>query len=258
MVLLHGIGSNASSFERLAKHLPEDWTLLAWNAPGYGQSESLSNSEPLPRHYADRLHEFLVALDTGSSVLVGHSLGTLIAVDFAARYPGGVDGLVLIACAQGYGMRAGDPLPASARTRLQDLDRLGPGEFAESRAPRLLAAPDSDVELRKDAIAAMASINRGGYAQAVHMLASGNLSAAAAAVKSPSLVLVGKQDRITPAEQSRNVHIALQRSGSAFDHCYREIENAGHLVHQEKPEMVAAVIAQFVMANVRQPAGECQ
>ena len=36
VVLLHGIGSNALSFEPLINELPKSWRLLAWNAPGYG------------------------------------------------------------------------------------------------------------------------------------------------------------------------------------------------------------------------------
>lgn len=245
LVLLHGIGSNAHSFDRLCDLLPSDWKLVSWNAPGYGRSDPLSGTAPRAWDYANRLHSLVQALDLQRFTLVGHSLGTLIAGEFAFRFPRPLCELVLISCAQGYGKKPEEQLPEKAAARLRSLDELGPQAFARARAPKLLFDPDGQPELRAEAITAMAAIRPGGYAQAVHMLAAGDLAARMRTVQAPCLVMVGSQDRITPPEQSRQIYEALMAGGNETS-CYREIANAGHLAHQEKPDLVAAEIRDFV------------
>ncbi len=245
LVMLHGIGSNFHSFDRLASHLPDDWMLVVWNAPGYGSSKPLAQSRPIARHYSDRLHDLVQSLGLSEFSLAGHSLGTIIAVDYASRFPGDVRQLVLIACAQGYGMGEGEPLPEKAATRLADLTASGPQMFAQQRAPRLLFDPDSNPEIRDEAIAAMSAINPSGYSQAVHLLASGNLSRSARSVNCSSLTIVGEQDVITPPNQSELVHAALKNASAAHAHTFCKIGTAGHLVHQEQPAEVAAEMINF-------------
>ncbi len=249
LVMLHGIGSNAGTFERLCDRLPEDWTLLSWNAPGYGGSAPLPMERPVAADYADRLAALVDALALPGFALLGHSLGTLFAADFAARHPQRVTRLVLMSCAQGYGMAAGDELPEKAAARLRSLERLGPQAFAEERAPNLLHNPATRPDLAADAVAAMAAIDPAGYAQAVHALAAGNLAAAATRIKAPTLVVVGTGDRITPPEQSRRMHEALVSNGREAAAEYLEIDAAGHLVHQEKPGPVGAEITRFLRSD---------
>lgn len=243
-VMLHGIGSNLTSFDRLWTLLPPGSGCLAWNAPGYGTSRPLSNPAPVATDYADALAGVLDRLTDSPVLLIGHSLGTLMATAFAATRPNRVQALILLACAQGYGHPKGT-LDAKSVARLADLDRLGAAEFAAARAPRLLHEPDTKPDLTAQAIAAMAAIDPSGYGQAVHMLATGDLAASAAQVRCPSLVLVGAEDRITPPVQSRRVHAALTRAAPDLTHDYREIPGCGHLVHQEDPGTVAQRIADF-------------
>lgn len=63
VVLLHGIGSNALSFKSLIKELPDSWRLIAWNAPGYGNSEPLKPDWPIAEDYALALKNFLIDLN---------------------------------------------------------------------------------------------------------------------------------------------------------------------------------------------------
>lgn len=246
VIMLHGIGSDASSFDRLLGHLPADWNVVAWNAPGYGGSKPLADPAPDARDYAVRLMEFVEALGIGSMILVGHSLGTLVAAEFTFSHPDRVHGLILMACAQGYGMNKGDALPAKAADRLDALARLGPLEFATQRAPRLMAHPETQPDILADAIDAMSRIERAGYGQAVHALSCGDLVQSAARIAVPSLVLVGLEDKITPPDQSRKTHAALSDCAPDHAHDWAEIENAGHIVHQQRPKTVAAAFSGFV------------
>lgn len=244
LIMLHGIGSNKSSFDALANKLPENWTLIAWDAPGYGMSKHLSSSIPNASDYAARLKSLLDELNISSFLLLGHSLGTLIAARYALLFPKAVKGLILLASAQGYGVTDGR-LPANAQSRLDDFDRLGAKEFARSRADRLIFEPELHPEIKEKTINTMAKINRQGYAQAVYMLASGNLNKDAGQLPISSLVMVGANDVVTPPIQSKNVHRELCNAAPDFPHIYLEIENAGHVVHQQRPNEVATRIIEF-------------
>eukprot|EP01041_Mallomonas_annulata_P016320 gene16320-34132_t len=84
-VLLHGIGSASGSWVAQLDALSASHTVLAWDAPGYGQSEPLPDSQPTPQAYAQRLWAWLDALGFNEPLtLVGHSLGALMATAAAA------------------------------------------------------------------------------------------------------------------------------------------------------------------------------
>ena len=104
VVLLHGIGSNALSFEPLIDELPKSWRLIAWNAPGYGNSEPLKNDWPVAKDYAYALKNFLQNIQLKSPIIVGHSLGALIATSYAASYPEHVSKLLLASPALGLSL----------------------------------------------------------------------------------------------------------------------------------------------------------
>lgn len=246
VVMLHGIGSDATSFNRLLPHLPADWNILAWNAPGYGGSRALSTAEPGATDYAERLEQFVETLGICPLILVGHSLGTLFAAAYAERHPEHITGLVLMACAEGYGINRGEALPDKAADRLAALARMGPQAFAEARAPRLMERPEAQPDVLADAIATMSRINPTGYGQAVHALSKGHLAASLAQLSVASLVLVGRDDVITPPEQSLQAHHALSAHASDLSHDWLELDDAGHIVHQQQPEAVAKALHDFV------------
>lgn len=244
LFMLHGIGSNKSSFDTLADALPQSWNLIAWDAPGYGSSENLSEPTPDAGDYAKKLHSLLSELNHSQTILLGHSLGTLIAARFARNYPRAISGLILLASAQGYGQQKWH-LSNVAQNRLDDLDRLGSDEFARTRAERLMYRPEKQPEIRQTIVNAMAKIKRQGYGQAVHMLAQGDLITDASQLQIPSLVIVGDKDIVTPPVQSQNAHQALSDFSNNLPHIFLEVPDAGHAVHQQNPAEVAARIIEF-------------
>jgi pimeloyl-ACP methyl ester carboxylesterase len=220
---------------------------LAWDAPGYGASQPLTMDWPDAGDYAAVLSRLLAQLEVSRCVLLGHSLGALIAARFALVSPLKVAALVLISPAVGYGTEKGAALPAAVAERLDELDRLGAEKFAAARAPRLLADPGGRPEVLHAVECAMAAIRRPGYDQAARMLAGGRLFDDAAAIQVSTAVLVGSQDLITPPASARRVFDALQ--GRPQRHAYREIANAGHAVCQEQPAEIARAIVEFVEAR---------
>lgn len=245
LVALHGIGSEARAFDPLAAALP-GWRVLAWEAPGYGPTEALPIDWPTAPDYAVALTAFLDARGVERVHLLGHSLGTLIGAAFAKAHPARALTLTLASCAQGGGAAPGH-LPEKQAARLDDLRRLGASEFARTRAPRLVFQPEANPDLVAKVTEGMAKIKLPGYAQAVRMLASGNLSADCAVLTVPTAVIVGAEDVVTPPAQSQAAHAALP---AAHRGALTLIRGAGHALHQQAPAALAKAILDHAAKGV--------
>lgn len=198
LVLLHGIGSNAQSWEAQISVFASHYRVIAWNAPGYALSDALPKAMAAnPTSYANALKILLDHAGVKQVVMVGHSLGALVAARFALLYPAALEKLILSAPASGYNCKTGDIWPETLQTRLDDIARLGPKGLAESRAARTLtpAATASLITRAKDA---MASVSIQGYQDAVGLLASGHLKQDLSNLTLPFSVMCGTSDQTTP------------------------------------------------------------
>jgi abhydrolase domain-containing protein 6 len=97
VVLLHGFGASADSWNRFAKQLTRRYQVIAPDQPGWGASTRIESASYGYPAQVERLHQFLSALGLKRVHLVGHSIGGFIASAYAARYPDEVITLGLIA-----------------------------------------------------------------------------------------------------------------------------------------------------------------
>jgi pimeloyl-ACP methyl ester carboxylesterase len=241
IVLLHGVGSNASSFAPLMEVLDPALDIYAWDAPGYGASQPLAMESPHPSDYADALAGVLDALDISRVVLVGHSLGSLFAGSFAATRQARVTALALLSPALGYRVATGAALPPNVQSRIDDIGRLGPEAFAAGRAARLVYMPEKKPDVLARVRSAMAALNKTGYAQAVRALGHGDLLADATRITAPTCVAIGAEDAVTPPAGARELHAALKNPLN-----YQEIAATGHALPQEAPIAVARLLEELV------------
>ena len=245
LVLLHGIGSNGGSFTPLLPHLPRNLRVIAWNAPGYGGSTPLTKDWPQAQDYAGALVMFLDRLGIARCMLLGHSLGALMAASFAAAAADRVQHLTLAAPAIGHGVPPGEVLSAPAQARIDDLHCLGAPAFAEARAARLVHRPEAHPDALALVTAAMSQVSMPGYGQAARMLASGRLLDDAERLWVPTDVIVGTEDRITPPEGARRVHAVLHGQAQGQ---YTELPGLGHALYQQDPTRFAQAIRTTVAA----------
>lgn len=99
ILLLHGLASNARIWELTAPHLAsQGWRVIAPDLRGHGQTDKPEGSYGFDQYRAD-LAALLGALELRRPVLVGHSWGASVVVDYAAHYPVGPlspKGIVLV------------------------------------------------------------------------------------------------------------------------------------------------------------------
>jgi pimeloyl-ACP methyl ester carboxylesterase len=234
-VLLHGISSGAASWLHVADRVAERAHVIAWEAPGYGESTPLAAGAPGAHDYAQRLHELLQALEVYRCVLVGHSLGALMA-DAFVRGPaaGRVQRLVLISPATGYGAPGQAAAQARVRQQRRDaLQQLGVAGIAERIDQRLLS-PAADEAQRQWVRWNAARLQPQGYLQAVELLCGGRLGAGAKSAV-PVEVHCGDADLVTPPPACAELAARLGAT------C-RPIEGAGHASPTEQPDAVAQLL----------------
>lgn len=233
VVCLHGIGSGAASWIDTAALLASQARVIAWEAPGYGESTPLEPAAPSAADYAARLSALLDALGIESCVLVGHSLGAITAAS-AARSDKRIRRLVLVSPAIGYGAPSRAEARAKVRTeRLATLDQLGIAGMAAKRAGRLVSDNASE-HARQWVRWNMARLNDHGYRQAVELLCNADLLADLPPPM-PVRVACGALDVVTPpascAEVARQCGVPLEL-----------LDDAGHAGYVEQPQAVATLL----------------
>ena len=232
LLLLHGIGASSASWLYQLEAL-QGYRLIAWDAPGYGESDFLKPDEPQAADYAAALREFVESLLLKDVVLVASSLGGLMAGAYARLQPERVRAVMMISPAGG---RGGDR--AFLQERLKQFDDLGPEGLAEHRSPTLLGS-----KAQADALElvrwSQRRVHARGYRQATHALAHGRLIEDARFFSKPVLVVCGTEDKITPEAGCK----AVARAYPAGQ--YRPLPGLGHVAHLEDPAQLNPLIADF-------------
>jgi len=238
LVLLHGIGSASGSWFRQLEELSLNFRVIAWDAPGYGKSTALSNEYPKAIDYAQVLEKFFKNLNIQPYIIVGHSLGALIAGSYAASYPNSSLRLILVDPANGHGELGKQERSEKLRLRLDNMDKFGPEELANERAPALLSK-NASVEALELVRWNMSKLRLEGHAQAAHMLSSGNLVKDAQYFSGQVLVLCGSEDMITPEVGAKKIAAAYNNSS------YQTLLGAGHASYIENPALCNDLILRF-------------
>lgn len=138
LIFVHGLTANAFCFQSFADALASDHRVIAYDLRGRGDSDKPEEGYSVPLH-AEDLAELIDELGLERPVVIGHSLGALIALYFAAHHPDKLSKLVLL--------DAGAPLPWKTPEEqpawlTASISRLGaPVPSFKEYTDRLKAAP---------------------------------------------------------------------------------------------------------------------
>lgn len=239
VVFLHGVGSGSASWSAQLDSFGQRYHALAWDAPGYGDSDALAVTAPTAANYGAALASFLDDRGVATCHLIGHSLGALIAASFAADRGARVAKLVLASPTAGFGKANAEIRRSKVDARLADMEAFGPKLLAERRAAALLSSQPRAADIEK-VRAVMSTLRPEGYAQAVRMLGIADIFADAPRIACPALVLCGDQDRVTPLEGCRNIAAALPGARFAL------LNGVGHASYVEDPVQFDAAVMNFL------------
>ncbi|MGY6119573.1 alpha/beta fold hydrolase [Paraburkholderia strydomiana] len=237
VVLLHGIGSGAASWSKQLESVGQARRIVAWDAPGYGESTPVKPCSPVASDYADVLLSWLESLEIERCVLVGHSLGAIIAGGFALAHASRLAGLLLLSPARGYGNASDAVRDGKRDSRLEMLRTLGPEGLARKRSSNMLS-PTANDEARLFVQWNMSRVIPKGYEQATHLLANADLVVDISRYHGRIAVAVGADDTITPPAAcepiARAAGVALQI-----------VPQAGHAGYIEFPDVYSSLIEAF-------------
>ncbi len=95
VVLLHPSPLCSGFMVPIMELLADEHQVVAWDTPGYGQSDSLPEQGDGLEKYVEALHLFLTELGIRKPVLYGSATGAQIAIEYAKAYPENLNGMVL-------------------------------------------------------------------------------------------------------------------------------------------------------------------
>lgn len=248
LILLHGIGSGSGAFSGQLEGLASAFRVIAWDAPGYGGSDPLHNPTPLAADYAQVLADFALQLGLTEAIVLGHSLGAMVAAAWAAQPTLPLRALVLASPARGYGQATPEVRASKFRERADLVARLGITGLAEQRSAGL-CAPGAPASVVAQVSRHMARATASGYLQAAHMLAHDDLLTHLHRMIEqkpiPVSVMCGELDRVTPLDACAEVARSI---GAPFVPLHR----VAHACYVEDPAQFNEALLALLTPVVRQ------
>ena len=235
IVLLHGMGSSSAGYRAQLAALSKNHRVIAWDAPGYGQSSPFEISAPAATDYADALADLMSTLGIAHATVVGSSWGSVIAATFAARYPLATRALVLSAPNVARGHLSGEERDAARDVLMRNAVAQSPE--ARAAVVNALLAPNARPQVRALVSQLRDAVTPTGWDHAVDMLFSTHTPSVVTSIQVPISVIVGNLDRIAPIDDhARPIHEAARNS------TLHVLEGIGHMPKLEAPEEVNSIV----------------
>ncbi len=236
-VLVHGAGLDHTVWALQSRWLAfHGFNVLALDLPGHGDSQG----PPLLGigALANWLSEVIVAAEADRAVLIGHSMGSLIALEAAANDPQRVQSLVLIGTAASMPVHP-DLLAAAASNDHAAIDMVnlwgygfGAG-LGGSRVPGvwMVGAGERVLECARPGVLHADLTACGAYRDGLR---------AAERIAAPTLLICGERDQMTPLKSGRTLGAAI--AGATIV----TLTGAGHMLMAERPYDIQAALAKHL------------
>lgn len=251
VVMLHGVGGgrgawSADTGDTGATVAAAGYLAVAPDLPGYGASASVDpyDMAGLAGAVAVLLQWLTERHHVRRIVLVGHSMGGMVAQELVATWPARVQALVFSGTSPAFGKPGGDWQRRFLAERLAPLDAgLGMAALAPALA-RGMAAPDADPARVARCAAVMAQVPEATYRAALHAIVGFDRRSDLARITVPTLLIAGEHDRnAAPA--------VMQRMAQAIPGAeYVCLAGVGHLAAMEAPAPFHAALLDFVRRHV--------
>ena len=209
IVFIHGLSDSLLYWEFLANNLKHDYQVLRVDLQGHGESE-LENEEITIETYVRDLNNLLEKLDISKVSLIGFSLGSAVALSFAAKYPSKVDSIVLMSAFY----KADDALRETL-THFKNALNTSFEEFYDVILPMVLCedvieANKKELELLKDI--GSQNANTKAYIKAVDACLNFNAEEYLSEIDVPTLILASNRDEISKLNMQKELSDKIKNS----------------------------------------------
>ena len=210
VVLLHGWGQNIQMMDPLGKNL-DDFKITILDLPGFGSSEIPKTAYTI-NDYTEVLHEFLENLNIDNPILIGHSFGGRVAINYASLYK--VEKLVLF----------GSPFIVREKKGLKVklLKTLKNIKFLENFAEVMKNHMGSEDYKAANGI----------MREVLVKTVNTDLRDAASKITCPSLLIWGENDAAVPVSEAKELEKTIKDSAlivlPGSHYCY--LENLNHVI----------------------------
>ena len=232
IVFLHGVGSDKSVWRPQLDYFGATRRTLAFDYPGYGDSDPAPDGTTRDDYAAAILYA-MTKLGIAKAHICGLSLGGVVAIAMHHRAPERCASLIL---ADTFAVHPeGRAIYDRSLAGSQDLPAM-----AEARVGVLLAQP-AEPNIRREVVATMSRIDPAAYRIGAEAVWLADQRERAAAIRVPTLVLVGDQDKVTPPPLSDELAALIP------DAKLQVIAGAGHLANIEKPGDFNRAVEDFIL-----------
>ena len=243
LVLVHGFAGDKDNFTRIARFLTPRLRLIVPDLPGFGEA----SRDPGARYDIDaqvgRLHAFIEQLGLGTVHLGGNSMGGFIAAQYAATYPDRVRSLWLLDAAGATRARETAVISHYVETGEMPLLVRAEAEYGtllRTVAHRMPVLPHS----LRQTLARRAVADFALHARIFREIGveSPSLDDRYAAIRAPTLIVWGREDRILSPSAGEQMQARIPRSRLVL------MDGTGHLPMVERPRATAADFLAFLAA----------
>ena len=246
LILVHGTGADAKSFEDMVPLLNKEFKVYAYDMRGFGNTVRPREVPLSDDLWADDLAALMGKLDIKKAALAGWSLGGIVIMNFALRYPDMVSQLVLIG--------SGSPFPTSTpmdRTGFEMRRKLAEGgapieevvektfEFSKTaHSPWIIENKPEAVEKMRQTLLRN---DPKSYADVIRA-SRADIGPKLGSITCPTMIIVGDDDTRTPVDMSEGLNTVIPNSYMKI------VEHCGHFYGFEQPEETCRVMVNFLKA----------
>lgn len=240
--LLHGVGGGKEVWSANTQPLVDaGYRVIAWDTPGYGGSAPVQPYTAATM--AGALKDLISHVGATRSIVLGHSMGGMIAQELCALHPEALDGLVLSATTAAFGKPGGEWQKEFLNSRFAPLDA---GRSMASLADELvegLVPAGTGSAVKQAMTTVMARVPEATYRLALTAISSFDQRANLANIRVPTLVLSGECD--TTAAPSVMERMAQRIPGAN----YIQLPGVGHISNMERPADFNAAVLAFLQQH---------
>lgn len=237
VTLSHSLAAHASMWDPQMPALTARYRVLRYDTRGHGGTDAPANAYTL-QQLADDARALLSALGISRTHWIGLSMGGMIGQTVALADPSLFASLSLC--------DTSSRVPPEARPlwaeRIKTAETQGMEPLVETTIGRWFTAPF--VASRKDVVdrvrAMIRSTKPAGYAGCCHAISALDLTDKIAAIKVPTLIVVGEEDQGTPVAASRVMNEKIAGSELVI------LKSASHLSNMEQPEEFTRALTAFL------------